>query len=316
MAATGRMRMPTPKTVRGDLPPIPTDLDPGKKPDAQLKRYETELASWLDAGEAPWLKADEAFASQVYEFTKASLDRARAAADIVQKASLAIAGIYTTILGIGFSVVERPLPSRGFIPVVFLGVSIFASLMYLAFVVRDESDDDRAGFGKWWELDNEEVRNRRFFQVAGFSELVSITVSRRALFLRVAVVYIALGVITLPSPFVNQVPFIASAVSTTSSAERVQWPATPAEVSDPELAKILYKAQVAEVAAARAASPKADTVNETPFYVVASILGIAGLAVAALPNIFKRRKKKVVETSSSPSDQQPGPAVHITADPG
>jgi len=51
----------------------------------------------------------------------------------VQKAAAAIAALYTPLLGVVFSVNDNPLPSRGVIPVLFLGLAILSSTAYLAY---------------------------------------------------------------------------------------------------------------------------------------------------------------------------------------
>ena len=60
------------------------------------------------------------------DVAKGTLDRARANADLVQKASAALVPLYTGALALAFSVGDHPLPLRGLIPTILLGLAVVA----------------------------------------------------------------------------------------------------------------------------------------------------------------------------------------------
>jgi len=63
-----------------------------------------------------------------------SVDRARAGAELVQKASAALVTLYTGVLALVFSVTNNPLPPRGVLAPVFLGLAVVLSTAYIAYL--------------------------------------------------------------------------------------------------------------------------------------------------------------------------------------
>lgn len=80
-----------------------------------------------DPEPAAKIALEKSFVDHIFDVAKGSIDRARAGAEKVQTAATAIAGLYTTVLGVSFSVTEKPLPGRGLIAPIFLGAAIVAS---------------------------------------------------------------------------------------------------------------------------------------------------------------------------------------------
>src|SRR5690349_11136386 len=70
-----------------------------------------------------------------YTLASASLERSRFAAETIQKASAAIAALYTGVLALVFSVTDNPLPLRGILAPIFLGLAVVLSSMYLTYIV-------------------------------------------------------------------------------------------------------------------------------------------------------------------------------------
>src|SRR5262245_3872547 len=103
----------------------------------RVKRTEQEIArAAADRAAARALELE--YYKGVLEVAKGSIERARGAAEFVQKASGGIGVIYAAILGVAFSVSERPLPSRGVLPAIFLGISVVCATYFLAWLPTRE----------------------------------------------------------------------------------------------------------------------------------------------------------------------------------
>lgn len=73
------------------------------------------------------------------EIAKGQIDRIQVRADFVQKAAATIVTLYTGVLTLVFAVEKNPLPVRGLIPAIFLGLAIVFSATYFAFVTRPKN---------------------------------------------------------------------------------------------------------------------------------------------------------------------------------
>ena len=225
--------------------------------------------------------ASTAFNGAMVDVAKAAIDRARGGADFVQKAATAVFALYTGALTLAFSVSDAPLPARGILPSLFLGMAIVLSSGYLAYLTRAESvpDPDPADGTPQAQLEY----TRTFLSwIAG-------SVMNRSYFLRSAVVALGLGVVVLPAPFLA-----LPSATTTPTCEQGQeldptanvclpaWPAPPAGTgTDQALRQKLYETQLAETAAARQAARKGATAPPDDTKVMLEVL-VAGLAVVLL----------------------------------
>lgn len=216
--------------------PAPEPTDDGE---SQRKLYESKLAR-LQADEDARLALEKAFVDGVIEVAKGSVDRARASAETVQKSAAAIATIYTAVLGVTFSVTDRPLPSRGMVPALLLGGAIVLSTVYLAYLTRPSDDVD--------DVERRDDAHSTLAEVVGKYVLWTRTgTMERRHWVRASVLALGFGLLFLPAPFVT---FQGAKAGPTAAAPA--WPAAPTGVADRGLAAILYKAQVAETAKARA----------------------------------------------------------------
>jgi hypothetical protein len=222
------------------------------------------------------------FHKAILEVGKASIERARSSADTVQKASAAILGLYTAILGVVFSVSDNPLPSRGVIPTLFLGLAVVFSTVYLAYLTSPPPTPPPRRTGGFRPAAME--RSRMFIEWAGN------TVRNRAYWLRAGVIALGVALAFLPAAFVGPLPLFKRIppVAKATSTAKPDWPPVPNGSS--ALEKIRYKAEVAEIAAQRSASPPSGVGADRSWW-WASILG---LLVVLLVPLAIRGDKPVV----------------------
>jgi hypothetical protein len=175
-----------------------------------------------------------AYEQALLDVAKGTLDRARANADLVQKASSALVALYTGALALAFSVADHPLPLRGLIPAILLGLSVVASTAYLAYVT-----DPRKVQGPSATSSLREMANRR---IAAFIIWTRAAAFARVYWLRVSVLALAASLAFMPAPFIAG----SGNVEATAITPATAWPPVPTQTD--ELNKILYQAKVTEVA--------------------------------------------------------------------
>src|SRR5919204_1191413 len=170
-----------------------------------------------------------------------SIDRTRAGAATVQTAAAAIAALYTSLLGVVFSVTNNPLPSRGVIPVLFLGLAILASTGYLAYLTRAASIRLLEAKPSQFEREAERARSLILWTRKACEH--------NAYLLQLSVVALGFGLAFLPAPFISFTgqPSAGNASGATTTTTTPDWP-TPSKNagSDEALKKVVYTAQVAE----------------------------------------------------------------------
>lgn len=217
---------------------------------------------------------DLAYATALLDTVKGSLDRSRAAAELVQKAAAAIGTLYVGVLGVSFSVSSRPLPPRGFFPAIFFGLAVTLSTFYVAYLTAPDRVELDAVPTSPPERMNVRLRN--------YSVIIQRTVERRAYALRASVIALGVGVFLLPAPFVR-----LSTNATPSAQSSYAWPTPPAVATEPaaNLEAIVFKAQVDEVAALRQRAHQLAENDLGPWQW--ETLGILLVAVFALALINK-----------------------------
>jgi hypothetical protein len=196
------------------------------------------------------------FHKAILAVAQGTLDRAQNGAETVQKAAAAVLTIYTAVLGVTFSVSNHPLPARGLTAAALLGFSIVFSTGYLAFL-RGTRSATAAPEAKASARAAELARDRFFIE---WTRTASLT---RSYWLRASVLCLGFAVMFLPAPFiaVGQVKvdghvLFGKTQPPPAATKLPRWPRTPSETSTPSLQRILYKAQVAEVATARTETAK------------------------------------------------------------
>jgi hypothetical protein len=146
---------------------------------------------YIEDDEALHRKTEE----EMMDVAKASIERGRDSAKFVQVAATAVAGIYTGVFGLSYSVAENPLPTRGLIPTLFLGLAIALATSYLGFLTEagDAEPLEPAASPR------ANSQNRTDFFVMWTRGIAM----NRANMLRAGVVSFVLGVVLLPISLVD-----------------------------------------------------------------------------------------------------------------
>ncbi len=212
--------------------------------------------------------------------TTKSVERARASGQYVQGAAAAVGTLYTAVLALVFTAKDNPLPFRGLLPTFFLGLAVVLAAFYVAFLTQPRGT---AGprFGSF-TADEARMIIRADFFVRWSNRMVA----ERQEFIRGAVMSLAIGVVLLPVGFIDlpatdPTPVADSAATSqvaiaTPSPVPTPWP-TPEFVSPPEVAAVLYQAQLDEFTGQDGeAAAEADDLGLTVG------LGIVGLVAVGL----------------------------------
>lgn len=203
-------------------------------------RLDRAKASYTVEGEL-----NKLYHTTITEFAKASIDRARDGAKFVQTAAAAIFAVYTGLLALVFSVTDNPLPLRGALAGVFLGLAVALATAYLAFLT-DPSGPPLP------DLDRRSEFQLQHSRTARLTAWIDKNVANRRYALRAAVISLLFGVLFIAAPFV-------STATPTEDPESVSAPTPPAEVAAgfTEDSLDLFQAQVRDYkrgAAARKAA--------------------------------------------------------------
>lgn len=229
-------------------------------PEQELEAFKARLAETAaararaDSSDPRLDDVDARFFDAYYNVLCGQVSQSRSAAETVQRAAAAVSALYGTALGVAFSVTNNPLPARAIMPLLFLGLAIVTSTVYLSW-----QGGGRPITGTHPERESDSfLRNRGY--IVDFAGIVADYVYRRVRWLRAAIVALAAGLILLPVPFVQvdtrDTPVLtpppggAAGVASVSPA----WPAVDATQpagTDPQLRATLYAYQVAEVARER-----------------------------------------------------------------
>ncbi len=224
------------------------------------------------------------------DVAKGSLDRAKSGAEAVRTAAAAIGTIYAAILALAFSV-NKPLPPRGLIPALFLGIAIVMSTAYVAFLMRDPRVVP-------WAAGRASTRASMRERTTSLLEWISQNVYYKRYALRTSVIALGFGVAFLPVAFIS----LGSGTAPTPSEASLQaWPGTPTAVSDPALQEILYQAQVTEAQELRKAQLQAapgESPRDIGFWIV------YGLALIGIISTFFH--ERVARLLGFDLDQPPG----------
>lgn len=245
--------------------------------DARIAREKAQsdaFDSWATANRAADIANLQKFHDSMSSVATGSIDRARAGADLVQKASAAIATLYTGILALVFSVTDNPLPSRGVLAPLFLGLAVVLSTAYTAYLGPTEglTPGPKPVLG---------LEPKSFQRLNTIIRVASGIATRRSGYLRASVVSLGVGLAFIVLPFIS---FGSSLQPTSASQATPEWPPPPTTNAPTELNAILYEAQVQEIAAARAEAASSTRENDTLVLIVGLVAGAA--AVIFVPMIL------------------------------
>lgn len=124
-----------------------------------------------------------------------TIQRARSGVEFVEKATVAILGVYTGVLGVVFSVTDNPLPSVGVIPAFFFALSIALAAVYLAFVKQADPPPGRET--------SSIIKHNQDLRTAFFVRWTMAIVRNKKSAARISVAALIAGVLFLPSPFLS-----------------------------------------------------------------------------------------------------------------
>ena len=195
--------------------------------------------------------AEKKFHDAVNELSTGAIERARDGAKFIETAAAALVTLYTGILGFVFVAADKPMPARGVYAAVFLGIAIVGSASYLAFI-RVIPPIGRVTY----TTSRPENLWRRTEWLSVWTAHLA---GARAGAMRGAVVALAFGVAFMPAAFLPAaIPVPLRPIVTEKPTPIPTWPIPEPGVLDPNLAKVLYKAQVSEVASQRSESGTAS----------------------------------------------------------
>jgi hypothetical protein len=274
----------------GDLPSVPLPPEKERGTETLKQRYQAQLDDLLDerktgraqeenrsrAGQQEGednleLEVLKSYHAATLDAAKASVDRRRAGAAAVQGAATAIAALYTGVVGLAFSVSDRPLPWRGILPEVFLGLAVVLATMYLAYHAGRTTVPGPAGRGS--------PREGAAEYVEAFIRWISAIGRVKNGWLNASLVALAVGLVFLPTPFITFLP--------AKRPTAIHWPANAKEVGNAGLKTILYQAKVDAVKKQRQiATTDEDTAGDV-IWIAATLLGLA--AVYFAPKMIDRR---------------------------
>jgi len=183
-------------------------LDPVVHPEALKLRYAAILESikadrdLLAARQDDAQKVEDDLRSALHsayiEVAKDSIARSLQRAQFLTTVAGTIVTLYTGLLGLVYSLATkpiRPLPARGIVPAVFLGLALVFSATYVAFL-RSKTRRGRplpSGIGA-------DIQEQR---LVSFIAWVSVSIQQRAWAMRIAVICLGEGVALLPLPFIS-----------------------------------------------------------------------------------------------------------------
>jgi hypothetical protein len=180
------------------------------------------------------------------------------------------------LLGLVFAVNARSLPTRALIPALFLGAAIGLATGYAAYLSKRKATAFQTEDHVW---------QNAVAHTNGFLDWIDAAVQARANLLRASVWALGLGILFLPSAFV-EVHESSSSTPPPSPSIAIAWPSpSAAEPSlQADLEKILFEAQVKETASERdeirktAASPEPAAIMVGPLRVSIAEAGLWALA--------------------------------------
>lgn len=223
----------------------------------------------LDSADRDAELADIAAMADAYRtLAVGEVERGRDGAKTVQTASAALAALYTGILGFTFSVADNPLPARGVLTPVFLGVAVVLSTFYLAWMSPEVRRTPSA------VAEEKSLEQRVVLRAGWIGEIAQSMTRRNAWALRGGVVALGVGLVYVALPFV-------SLGGSVQPGDAAAWP--PAVVADGEdvsLAKLQYAARLEEFVAARQSTVVQNAAAEWWTVGIAGTVG-AGLVLVA-----------------------------------
>ncbi len=239
--------------------------------------------------------------SHFYTLASGSLERSKFAAETIQKASAAIAVLYTGVLAYVFSVTDNPLPVRGILAPAFLGVAVVLSSIYLTYVVAPRTIDPA------WSLTSTALEQRSYVRLNAFINETRAIVTRQIGLLGSALAALFVGLAYIALPFVGVPPVFTSPITEATVKSEAPWPSPDPIASGlpTELAVELYKQQVSEAVSRRAQARTPSRAAEPGSYLM--VLAVVGALVVAAGSKLPLRPKALPPDSSKGAGNDTGP---------
>lgn len=169
------------------------------KAQAQLDEEKAERDKDTASDAADWANEyaqAQAVQNAYLEVAKGNLDRATAKANFVQGAAVAISGAYVAILGLTFASANgQPLPARGVIPTLFLGLAIVLAAAYSSFLTKLNDVQTLPSEGTLSDIQRQ--RRNSFIVWSRYP-----TLARRYL-LQTSIISLGIGTLLLPVPYLS-----------------------------------------------------------------------------------------------------------------
>lgn len=267
------------------------------------QRAESEQATSQAEAQAE-LDTKTEYYKSIFEVAKGSVDRARSGAQSVQTVAGTIVTLYTGLLAVTFAAASRPLPPRGVVPAVLLGVSVVLSTGYLAYL---RSSDDREVAAP---AATSSRRSAELARARSFIRWTRSAATKRSYWLRASVLAFGFAIMLLPAPFVAlgkvDLGIVTFGKDVTQPKTTAGWPAIPTGSQNIELQKIRYAAEVKEAAAARSGNTGAAKDGADAFW-----FAVGGLALAiSLTPLIRRSQPLLTPDTPHGSDAAATPDHH------
>lgn len=168
-------------------------------PDSPDPAVAAAQISRQQAGDQHAYDLDAALYSAYIDVARGVFDRVASASDFVATAAAAVGTVYTALLGLSFGVgkdINRPLPTRGIAPAIFLGFALALAVANRAFITRPPPGGVSA-------VGTADPRSFEMNRLNEFIQWANDNATRRRIFLQMAVLSLAAGVALLPLPFVR-----------------------------------------------------------------------------------------------------------------
>jgi hypothetical protein len=183
----------------------------------------------------------------IREITKGKATQRLQLAELVQKGAAGVAALYSGLLGVAF-VAGAPLPFRAVVPVLFLGAAVSFAMFYASFLTRPSPTPAPAATSML-------PREGMLAQTDSFVAWAAAEAMERVVYIRCAVVALALGLVFLPAPFVGPTPLAklpntpALWPSPAGPGLQPTWPPGQTQAQQ----DLVFEAQLDEIGRARAA---------------------------------------------------------------
>jgi hypothetical protein len=163
-----------------------------------VKNQPSVIADREKAARSSYDALNQAVFTAYLDVAKGHIDRTTARAEFIEKAAGTIATLYTGILAFTYNAdvsKGKVFPAIGISPTIFLGLSIFFAMFYLAYIKQPQRRQESSPSG----LLPQHLKNQR----NDFIDWIISSILQRAPWLQTAVISLGFGVIFLPIVYLS-----------------------------------------------------------------------------------------------------------------